>query len=280
MSDEEKRGELSKFVQTGALQTKADRIAAAKALEDAANDGMSGDGDVTYLTYSGKRQRWSLGREKASPDPEALYVVDPDTIVEGFTCWKGGQPVGKHEWNAFERSTKAVPQSALQDHGPYKDGEGWMNTIGWLMFDLDDPTVAIKFTTSSVSGRNVVGALVKEMTSRLLDDEPEIPIVKLDDEEFTAQGNTNGKPLFPVEVWVSREEVEAYIHDDDGTPDMLMDGDYVGAAAQEPEPEPEPEPEKDTKPKRKRAAAQEPEPEPEQEKAPAARRQRRRRAAA
>ena len=111
MAEEQKGGALSAYVQSGALRTKEERIAKAREIRAAANAVSTAGGDSVFLTYSGKRSRWSLGREKASPDPEALYVIDPDTTVQGWTCWKGGQAVGKHEWNLYDAGTACWPAS-------------------------------------------------------------------------------------------------------------------------------------------------------------------------
>jgi hypothetical protein len=38
-----------------------------------------------------------------------------------------------------------------------------------------------------------------------------MPVIEFDSVEFTANDQTNFKPQFPVEAWVSREAVAAYL---------------------------------------------------------------------
>lgn len=226
-----KTGALAAFAQTGGM-VKADKKALAAALAQSNDDNTTGGGDKEYLSYSGKRSRWSIGRENKEPDPDALYVMDPQTALEGWTCWKGGKPTEKHAWSVVSRATHAIPASQLKDHGPYADGDGWKNMTGIWMFDVDEPGKVIEFTTTSASGRNSLGDITREMVDRMLADEPDIPIVRLHSEQFEAQGKTNGKPVFVVEGWATREEVAAFIEaGDDGDVDKLIDGGYEGVAS-------------------------------------------------
>ncbi len=172
-----------------------------------------------------------MGRDRSEPDPDALYIVEPYAAVAGWTCWKGGGVAEKHEWSVFE-TDKAIPASQLADHGPYKDdGDGWQFMLGVSMFDVDDPQTKIKFTTTSKSGRNVVADLTSEIAKRIIAGEPELPVMRLDDEQFTAHGKKNGKPKFAVEAWVTREEVNAFIEmGDDGDVEDLIAGNYAAGS--------------------------------------------------
>lgn len=252
MADEEqKTGALASWI-GGAGLPAADKNAVAEALAQSAEAGGTGDGDTVYLSFSGQGANyagWKMGRDRTSPDPDAIFILDPFSAVEGWTCWKGGSVAEKHEWSAFERKTQAVPQSQLKDHGPYADGDGWSFMLGISMFDIDEPGKKITFTSTSKSGKNTIADLTKEMAARIVADEPEIPVIRLDSETFVAQGKTNGKPLMPVEGWVSRAEVETFLNmGEDGDLEDLLAGNYAGAEEAEAEPEPEPE----EKPKRKR----------------------------
>lgn len=248
MADEDKKGgALAAFM--GGAGVPASREAVAQALLDAAGQGSSGSGggDVDYLSYSGKMRRYSIGRDKEQPDPDALYVVDPYASVAGWTCWKGGAVAEKHEWSVFD-TVSVVSSSQLRDHGPYADGDGWQFMLGISMFDTDEPGRMIKFTTTSKSGRNVVADLTSEIAQRILKDEPEVPVMRLEDEVFVAQGNKNGKPKFVIEGWVTRSEVERFMElGDDGDVDDLLSGSY--AAEEEPEAEADEAPE----PRKRRA---------------------------
>jgi len=87
-----------------------------------------------------------------------------------------------------------------------------------------------------------VSDLVKQIALRMMDDEPEIPVMRLSSEKFKAKGQTNGKPKFLVDGWVTREEVARFVEaGDDGDVEDLLSGAYLEEVA-DPEPEPEPEP--------------------------------------
>lgn len=251
MADEEKKsGALAAFMGGGALSVGKEEMAAA--LLESAGDGTSGSGDGIYLSFSGQGANfagWKLGRDKVAPDADALFIGDPETAIEGWTCWKGGSPVAKHEWSVYSRKTQAVAQSTLEDHGPYADGDGWSFMMGISMFDVDEPAVKISFGTTSKSGRNALGDLTKEIASRLLNDEPYVPVFALASEKFTAQGKVNGKPVFAVEGWVTDTEVFAYLAaGDDGDLDDLLAGKYAAV-----EPEDETVQEEEPAPKKRRA---------------------------
>ena len=226
-NDQEKKG--------GALATFAaslptiDKKAAAAALRDSARNGSTGSGDGEYLSFSGKKGTYSLGRDKTKPDEDAIYIVEPLAAVEGWTCWKGGKPVGKHEWSVYERGAKAISENNLQDHGPYKtqNGEGWAFMMGIGLLDVDDPTTPIKFTLNSVSGRNVFAAFNEEVADMWEQGEDGIALVKLGSEDFEAQGQTNSKPVIEVLGWVSRQEVQSFMDNPDATVDHLLNGDLV-----------------------------------------------------
>jgi len=246
MADEAEKqgGALTKFMGGGAMAT-LDPAAQAQALMESADAGSSGSGDVVYLSYSGKMDKYAMGRDKNSPDPDAVYVVDPMSMVEGWVCWKGGSPVEKHEWSVYERATQAIPASQLKDHGPYGDGDGWSFLMGFSMFDTDDPSQQIKFTTSSKSGRNVFSDMNKEIATRLAKKEPHVPVIVLESEKFTADGKVNGKPKFLFEGWVKPGEVFRFAElGDDADLEDLLSGNYdapeAEAEAGEPDPEPKP----------------------------------------
>ena len=231
MADEQKTsGALTKWASGGGNVAKREEVA--KALLESANAGASGSGgDVVFLSFSGQGANytgWKLGRDKVAPDPEDLFVLDPETAIEGWTCWKGGSACEKHEWSVFERATQAVPASALADHGPYADGDGWQFAMGISMFNVDDPQQEIKFTTTSKSGRNVMADLNTEVAKRILAGEPEVPVAMLSSETFPSKGKVNGKPKFDIEGWVTRQEIGAFIAaGDDADLDDLLAGKYA-----------------------------------------------------
>jgi hypothetical protein len=230
MANEAAGGALAAFMKNdGAVALSKE--ARAQALAEALDDSTTGDGDVVYLSFSGQGANfrgWQMGRDKTSPDPEAVYVIDPSSIVEGWNVWKGGSVAFKAEWSVFKRSTDRVQEHQLPDHGPYNDGDGPQKMMGVSLFDTDEPGRQIKFTTTSKSGRNALGDILKEVMARIAGDEPEVPIIMLDSEKFTAQGKINGKPKIAVEGWVTPEEVHAFIQlGDDGDLETLLNGGYA-----------------------------------------------------
>ena len=257
MTDQKKTtGALAAWAGGGGVAVNKAAIAAA--LLESAAAGSTGDGgDLDFMSFSGQGANyagWKVGRDKKAPDPDSMFIIDPQSAVEGWTCWKGGSPVEKSEWGVFDRATMAVSQSQLKDHGPYSDGDGWQFMMGLSMFDIDAADRQIKFTTTSKSGKNVLADLNKEIAGRILADEPFVPVVTLSSEQFTAQGKKNGKPKILVEGWVTMEEVGVFLQmGDDGDLDDLLAGKYVVAA--------------EPAPKKKRASkkAAEPVEEPEQE---------------
>tara|TARA_R110000851_G_scaffold1748_1_gene6812 strand:- start:15348 stop:16208 length:861 start_codon:yes stop_codon:yes gene_type:complete len=234
MTDQKKNtGALAAWAGGGGVAVNKAAIAAA--LLESAAAGSTGDGgDLDFMSFSGQGANyagWKLGREKKTPDPDSMFVIDPQSAVEGWTCWKGGSPIEKNEWGVFDRATMSVSQSQLKDHGPYSDGDGWQFMMGLSMFDIDAADRQIKFTTTSKSGKNVLADLNKEIAGRILADEPFVPVVALSSEEFTAQGKKNGKPKIVVEGWVSMEEIGVFLSmGDDGDLDDLLAGKYEAAA--------------------------------------------------
>lgn len=226
---------------------------AAAALKRSADESTSDGGDHIFMSFSGKTDKYKLGRDKEEPDRDAVYAIAPGGFMEGWNCWKGGQVVGKHLWSVYERDEKEVTEDALEDKGPYGDNDrGWARVLGMTMLDIDDEARRkIVFTVDSISARNVFGAIQDEVADRMLaGKEALVPMVQWGSETFTAQGNTNYKPLPDILGWTTDDELVAFLDDESGTLDDLFDGKY----ADQPEP-PEDEAEDEPAPK---AAAKKP----------------------
>jgi len=148
-----------------------------------------------------------MGQNKE--EPEGPFIVEPKSFMAGWICWKGNRPVDRHEWSIYEKHS-APQEHELQDHGPYRDNEGWAPSLAIGAFSADTGT-QVKFSTNSKSGCNAVRDLINEVRTRLLSGEASLPIIEFQSEEFTAQENTNYKPKLAVEAWASRESVAAYI---------------------------------------------------------------------
>ena len=187
----------------------------AGAIAEATNDATDGSaGGGQYLTFSGKTGIYALGRNKSPIDPEDLYIVEPQSVIEGWTCWKGSKPVDRVEWSIYRRQTAAVAEHDLPDHAPYKPDEGWNRMLGFGVLDTSPEHTSVKFSTTSISGRNAISDLLEEIRKRASAGEPTMPIISFDSEEFTAQDKTNHKPRFDVDRWCTREAVGAYLSGD------------------------------------------------------------------
>ena len=188
------------------------------ALADAINKVQTARGDTPrggqaqFLKFNGKTARYSLGREAVDIDPEDLYIVEPMSFTEGWICWKSGVKAGEHEWSFFRDEEDGVPSSDLADHGPFDAGtsDGWKAQKSFGCISTDGQATAIKFQTSTVSALYSVDGLMNGIKDRSALKEAPIPIVHFDSEVFVAQGNSNSKPTFPVEAWVTRSSVTAY----------------------------------------------------------------------
>ena len=168
---------------------------------------------TTFLSFSGKTNLYSLGRDQSDMDSGDIYLMEPQSVIEGWTCWKGSKPVDRHEWSVYQAHSKAVPERDLTDHGPYREqqGEGWKGMLGFGVMSTDDTPVSIQFTTTSASGRNAVKDLLQEVRSRAKAGEPAIPAMRFDREEFFAQEQRNFKPKFVVDAWLERDAVTAHM---------------------------------------------------------------------
>jgi hypothetical protein len=219
--------ELTKFLDTDNLPA-VDGGALANALTEAADDATTGGGgaNVDYLSFSGKTGKYSLGREQADIDPDQLYLVEPKTFIGGWVCWKDSKPIDRIEWSVYKAKEQAVDIDDLEDHGPYREsaGEGWQQLLGLGLIGCDAVQSQVKFSSTSKSGRNSIGDLMKEIAVRALAEEPSLPLIYFDSVTFEAQGNKNYKPVMQVDTWVTRASAAAYLAGD-LSEDQLLAGD-------------------------------------------------------
>tara|TARA_R110002096_G_scaffold342807_1_gene535881 strand:+ start:1239 stop:1862 length:624 start_codon:yes stop_codon:yes gene_type:complete len=197
----------------------------ASALAEVSDD-VGGQSGTQYLSFSGKTGNYALGRNKDGMDPDDLFLLEPQSIIQGWVCWKANKPVDRVEWSIYKRATHAVTESDLEDHGPYRTnmGEGWQSLLGFGVLSTDGQITSIKFSATSKSGRNAIGDLTEEIKKRMMAGEPAMPLIAFDSEEFTAQEQKNFKPKFIIEGWVTRESAGAFF-DGDLTLDQLEAGD-------------------------------------------------------
>jgi hypothetical protein len=188
------------------------------ALADALEKGQQVNGaqgqdssGVQYLSFSGKTGRYALGKAKDDIDPEDTFLVEPMSLLAGWVCWKGGKPVERTEWSFF--GGKAVSEDDLTDHSPYntKAGEGWASLLGFGCLPVGgDAAGNVKFSSNTVSAKNAITDLIEEIKTRSRNKEPALPLIHFEKEQFTAQGQSNYKPKFVVETWVTREQATCF----------------------------------------------------------------------
>jgi len=235
---------LAKYISSTNLKLSGDAMA--DALQDTVQETSTGSQGLTYLNFSGKKGVYSLGRDHEDVDPEAVFILEPQTVVRGWQCWKGSKPIDKIEWNIF--SGKAVAEEDLTDHSPYKEklGEGWKKMLGFGVISADGNATQIKFTTDSVSGRNAVSALLDELAKRSRSGTDHIiPVMSFDREEFKAQEQTNFKPKLVVHSWASRDQISAFLAGvfsikdviDDKAVNASVQKQIAAAATKKPEPQ-------------------------------------------
>lgn len=216
---------LTAFTQKANLPTLSNADMAAALADSNADNGTGSGGDMNFLSFSGKTGNYALGRDKVGMDPDDIYLLDIRTIMEGWLCWKSNKPVGRVEWSVYMRDDQAVKEADLEDHGPYRSamGEGWQRVMGFGVLPTDGDNTPIKFTASSVSGRNAIAALNKEIQVRLDANEPATPLISFESEEFVAQDQKNFKPKFVIDAWVTTEAATAF-YDGELTIDQLSAG--------------------------------------------------------
>lgn len=203
---------LTDFVSKANVPTLSDADLA-DAIEQGQTDNNShgrGDGDVQFLSFSGKTGAYALGKDKVGMDPADIYIIEPMMFLAGWICWKGGKPVERIEWSFF--SGKSVPEADLKDHSPYntKAGEGWFDLLGFGCLSVDGAKTAIKFSSNAVSAKNAISDLIEEIKTRSRAGEPPLPAIQFDCEQFEAQGQKNWKPVFTVDTWMTRDQATMF----------------------------------------------------------------------
>lgn len=184
-----------------------DREKMAAALMDSASDDPRAGGDSLYANFSGKRGVYEVGPDKYDLTDDELWLVDTSSFTTGWVCWKGGRPVAKRVVSIYA-PPMAMPD--LTEHGPFDShrGEGWYQAKGFVARSLEDGT-QIEFSTNSKSGVSSTAQLSGAVAEQITENLSSWPVIQFHRETFTAQGNKNHKPVFPVIGWVSDEVLAA-----------------------------------------------------------------------
>jgi len=196
----------------------------ADALDEGLSDVGSGGGGQTYLSFSGKSGRYALGKNKAEPADDQLFIMEPHAYTEGWVCWKNKAVVGRERWSFYNRKTEFIKEADLKEYGPYREnsGDGWSAEYGLGLISTDGENEMINFALSSKSGVNVFHDLMDEVKKRMRMQEPSMPVFTLEVEEFEAQQQTNYKPVFKIDAWVTREAVASYFAEELSLSDLRL----------------------------------------------------------
>jgi len=182
--------------------------AAAAALRDSAEQGRAG-GDLpeggVYVSFSGKLGVYQIGPDKEDADVNELWLINIYGFERGWMCWKGGQPVAKRFASIY---SKPVATPDENEHGPFNSqrGEGWSIAKAITLKSIDKHRQGY-FSTSTKSAVNKFSKIEAEVARRLEAGEPAWPVVFLSKEKFTAQGQTNYKPILKVYGWIGHPQV-------------------------------------------------------------------------
>jgi len=206
-------------------------------LQQSAQDGSLGgapDGSE-FLNFSGKRGVYEFGKDKESVDSRERFVVNIASFEDGFICWKGGKPVSTRLANIY--TGIPVDEPAHDELGPFdKDGEGWFKAKAMVLRSVDEDDKQGYFKLNSKSGVAVFSDLQSEVAARMKAGLDPWPVVTLGVEKFTAQGQTNYKPKFTIEGWLSEKALVEFAQDPDADIDDFLDPDLDDEPAPEPEP--------------------------------------------
>lgn len=235
---------LATYAKGGNLPT-LDKDAMAQALASAGAEESTGSPSegVEYVSFSGKTGAITYGRDRDDLDQGELFLMEPRSAFRGWICWKDNKPVARHQWSIYQPEL-AIPQSKLEDKGPYnRQQDGWQSMIGFGFMSTDGEVVQYSFSTNSTSGKNAVGDLFDEIAQRTINGEPNFPLFYFNREKFQAKGEWNFKPKFEIEEWITEEEAAA-----------MLGGEADAEAEPEPEVAAEPEEAKPARTRRGRRA--------------------------
>lgn len=179
---------------------------AAQLAEDA--DFGSRSGDLSYVSFSGKRGLYKIGTSgRAFEDPEPCLVAVP-LFKTGYIAWKGGRPIAKRMAGMKDPRIMAPDP---EEGGPFDAarGEGWFTARSLCCRSMVNGE-QMEFTINSRSGVAVIADLHKAVVERLRASEPAWPIIEFDMEEFTSNGYTNFKPKLIERAWITTEQMQEW----------------------------------------------------------------------
>jgi hypothetical protein len=204
MTKDDDNGELVPIFGTS-IMSAAESSKLVEAMEDTANEGGR-MGDVSFMSFSGKKGTYSIGVDKREPGSQEPWLVAIPSFELGYMCWKGGKPISKR------MATITQPKIAEPDpdeFGPFseKHGEGWFRARAIVARSLENHE-QVYFAINSKSGVAAMSDLQRDVLARMKAGQPCWPVVIFGEEEFESQGYKNYKPKIDVTHWLSTEQVE------------------------------------------------------------------------
>lgn len=187
-----------------ALTGAKDMAAALKGTAAEASTNALPDGGV-YISFSGKMGKYSIGTDKEDADSQEAWLLNVHSFEKGYICWKGGSPVAKRLASIY---APAVGAPDFNEHGPFNanNGEGWFPAMAFTIRSIDRGIQGY-FSTNTKSALNTIADMQEKIGNRIEEGLPCNPLIMLDKEQFTAKGNKNYKPVFPVYGWIGDAQI-------------------------------------------------------------------------
>lgn len=177
-------------------------------MNETANQGARTEGGaVSYMSFSGKKGRYSIGQDGREPGEDEPFLVSPRHFKKGYICWKGGRPVDERMAGYKEPKILAPDPS---EHGPFdRNEDGWYFARSFGAKSLEN-SEQVQLTNNSKSGVSTIADLELAIRERLNAGEPCWPIITFGKEEFESKGYKNDKPVFDIIKWLSSAEVSLW----------------------------------------------------------------------
>lgn len=234
MTDKTKNEVATKPVFGGQVAMASSAALVSAIEESAEKDPRGAMGDSDFLNFSGKRGVYTIGAKAREINGEELWLPNIAGFEDGWICWKGGAPVASR---LALITGVPVPMPDMNEFGPFETGkgDGWFQAKSMTLKSLDTDEQGY-FKINSISGVSAVADLQKAIVAQAQAGKPAWPLLFLKKEEFTAKGFKNFKPVFEVYGWLSDENVQELMTNEDADIDALITS--SGSAAPAPEEKP------------------------------------------
>jgi len=200
--------------------------------------------NVDFLSFSGKKGSYQLGREKDDPMGED-FLVNIDMFAHGWALWVD---------RVCTKVMAPIDQDLPQEMKPKDDKRGRTQHAGearafvcQAIDDVGTEAKPIKFETSSMGGVNAVSELIEAVTLKIMGGEETYlyPCIRLGEYSYFNEtaNDTIYNPTFEILSW----------HSVDGDKDPKSGAVIEDKTGDEEEPEEDPEEEQPKRQRRKRA---------------------------